>query len=84
MIACPLKGLRSATGDSLFLVHLPCHNHEYPSLAIVSCVKSVYFPFQTALHQMELEVSALMPTMKKIVTLRYKINRSHKTYVSIL
>ena len=28
MIACPSKGLRSATGDSLFLAHLPCHNHE--------------------------------------------------------
>ena len=84
MIACPLKGLRSARGDSLFLVHLPCHNHEYPLLAIVSYVKSVYFQFQTALHQMELEVSVLMPTMKKIVTSRYKINRSHKTYVSIL
>ena len=84
MIACPSKGLRSATGDSLFLVHLPCHNHEYPSLPIVSCVKSVYFPFQTALHQMELEVSVLMPTMKKMVTLRYKINGSNKTYVSIL
>ena len=84
MIACPSKGLRSAMGDSLFLVHLPCDKHEYPSLAMVSCVKSVYFPFQTALHQMELEVSLLMPTMEKMVTLRYKINRSNKTYVSIL
>ena len=84
MVACPSKGLRSATGDSLLLVHLPCHNHEYPLLAIVSCVKSVYFPFQTALHQMESEVSVLMPTMKKMATLRLKINRSDKTYVSIL
>ena len=65
MIACPSKGLRFATSVSLFLVHLPCHNHLYPLLPIVSHMKSVYFPFQTGLHQKELEVSVLMPTIQK-------------------
>ena len=27
MIACPAKGLRVATGVTLFVVHLPCYIH---------------------------------------------------------